>query len=111
VNVSPVAGSDRPTHSYGDWSSDVCASDLDTDVDGDALHVTNLGTPAHGTASVIATGPDAGKVLYTPALNYNGADSFTYTANDGKIGRASCRERANTADAADDAHTAASDDT
>src|SRR5207245_1653422 len=35
--------------------------------------------PSHGTATV---NPD-GTFTYTPAANYNGADSFTYKANDG----------------------------
>jgi subtilisin family serine protease len=33
--------------------------------------------PAHGAASVVE-----GKVVYAPAANYNGKDSFTYTAED-----------------------------
>ena len=35
--------------------------------------------PSHGTLSGIAP-----NLTYTPDLNYNGSDSFTYTANDGK---------------------------
>ena len=38
--------------------------------------------PDHGTAVVISSGPDAGKVLYTPAADYNGSDSFTYKVCD-----------------------------
>ena len=48
----------------------------DTDVDGDTLTVTTLTpTAAHGTVSCTA----AGVCTYTPAANYNGPDSFTYT--------------------------------
>ncbi len=47
-----------------------------TDVDGDPLVFTST-APGHGTF--------AGGV-YTPAANYNGPDSFTYTANDGNGG-------------------------
>ena len=47
-----------------------------TDVDGDALTVT-AGAPAHGTY----TGG-----VYTPALNFAGSDSFTYTVEDGQGG-------------------------
>src|SRR5262249_48608969 len=36
--------------------------------------------PAHGTLS--GTAPN---VTYTPAANYNGADSFTFKANDGAL--------------------------
>ena len=34
--------------------------------------------PAHGTAVALANGT----VQYTPALNYNGPDSFSYTVKD-----------------------------
>ena len=50
----------------------------DTDEDGDALSVTSVGTPAHGTAQVLPNGT----IVYTPAANYTGADSFTYTVAD-----------------------------
>ena len=50
----------------------------DTDEDGDTLSVTAVGTPAHGTAVLHPTGA----IVYTPAANYNGADSFTYTVAD-----------------------------
>jgi hypothetical protein len=46
------------------------------------LTVTAVGTPAHGTASIIVGGPEAGKILYTPNANYNGPDSFGYTVTD-----------------------------
>src|SRR6185437_12906686 len=35
--------------------------------------------PAHGALTLNANG----SFTYTPAANYNGADSFTYKANDG----------------------------
>ena len=50
-----------------------------TDPDGDTLTYTT-GTPAHGTLS--GTGV---KLTYTPEDGYSGPDSFTYTANDGKL--------------------------
>ena len=40
--------------------------------------------PAHGTATVNADGT----VTYTPAANYHGADSFSYTIGDGNGGTA-----------------------
>ena len=36
--------------------------------------------PAHGTLS--GTAPN---LTYTPAANYNGPDSFTFTVNDGTV--------------------------
>src|SRR5262249_13190817 len=57
----------------------------DTDPDGDALTVKSVGAPAHGSAIISADN----SVTYTPALNYNGADNFTYTIDDGHGGTAS----------------------
>ncbi|MEJ6663612.1 MAG: Ig-like domain-containing protein [Flavobacteriaceae bacterium] len=51
-----------------------------TDVDGDPLTYTIVTQPANGTA--VLTG---NTVEYTPDANYNGPDSFTFTANDGTI--------------------------
>src|SRR6185312_12399079 len=52
----------------------------DTDVDGDPLTAILVDSPAHGTLSLNSDG----SFSYTPALNYNGPDSFTYKANDGQ---------------------------
>jgi hypothetical protein len=50
----------------------------DTDPDSDALTAAKATDPAHGAVSVTATGG----FTYTPNANYNGLDSFTYTAGD-----------------------------
>jgi hypothetical protein len=55
----------------------------DSDPNADALSVTQVSEPAHGTAS-INTGAQA--VTYSPDANYHGADSFTYTISDGRGG-------------------------
>ena len=41
-------------------------------------------TPAHGTVTINA----GGTVTYSPAANYNGPDSFSYTVSDGHGGTA-----------------------
>ena len=51
----------------------------DTDADGDPLTAVVVTGPAHGTLTLNANG----SFTYTPAANYNGADRFTYRANDG----------------------------
>jgi len=51
----------------------------DTDIDGDLLTATLVGTVSHGSLSL---NPNGG-FTYTPAANYQGPDSFTYQANDG----------------------------
>ena len=33
----------------------------------------------------MTSGPDAGKILYTPAANFHGPDSFTYRGTDGSL--------------------------
>ena len=56
----------------------------DLDIDGDALLVTvfdNMSS-AGGTVTV---GSD-GSISYTPPLNFNGSDTFTYTVSDGNGG-------------------------
>src|SRR5207247_4687088 len=45
-----------------------------------ALSYAIVSPPAHGTLSGAAP-----NVTYTPALNYNGPDSFTFKANDGEL--------------------------
>jgi hypothetical protein len=56
----------------------------DSDPDNDPLTVTGASAPAHGTAVVNANNT----VTYTPAANYVGSDSFTYTISDGRGGTA-----------------------
>jgi VCBS repeat-containing protein len=52
----------------------------DSDGEGSALHAVLVSGPAHGTLTLNADG----SFTYTPAADYNGADSFTYRANDGE---------------------------
>ncbi|MEJ2202411.1 MAG: Ig-like domain-containing protein, partial [Desulfuromonadaceae bacterium] len=51
-----------------------------SDIDGDALSYRVMDDPAHGTLSGVA--PD---LVYTPAADFNGSDSFTFIANDGEM--------------------------
>ena len=51
-----------------------------TDANGNALTLSVVGSPAHGTLGAIS----GGSVRYTPASRYSGPDQFTYKANDGK---------------------------
>jgi VCBS repeat-containing protein len=54
--------------------------DNDSDPDGDSIMVVALGQPQHGAATY--NGPI---VTYTPTLNFNGNDVFTYTISDGEL--------------------------
>ncbi|HPM82692.1 MAG TPA: tandem-95 repeat protein, partial [Candidatus Anammoximicrobium sp.] len=81
VNDAPVAVADSYTTAE-DTQLVVAAPGVlgnDTDEDGDTLTAVKLTDPAHGTLIFNANG----SFTYTPAENYNGADSFTYKANDG----------------------------
>jgi VCBS repeat-containing protein len=56
----------------------------DTDLDGNSLVVTNIGTPANGS---ITLNPDK-TITYEPYKDFSGVDTFTYTVNDGYGGSA-----------------------
>ncbi|WP_316354888.1 beta strand repeat-containing protein [Devosia sp.] len=83
VNDLPVAATDTSTASEdGSVIIDVLAND--SDLEGGTLSVSGLGTPSHGT---VVLNQD-GTVTYTPAEDYSGPDSFTYTLSDGQGGTA-----------------------
>jgi len=51
----------------------------DTSIDGDTLNAILVSGPSNGSLILNSNG----SFVYTPTLNYNGPDSFTYKANDG----------------------------
>ncbi len=53
----------------------------DSDVDGSVLSAVLVINPAHGTLSLSTNGA----FVYTPSLNYTGADAFMYRATDGNL--------------------------
>lgn len=79
----PVAADDSVVvlENSVDNAIDVLAND--SDADGDALTITAVTAPAHGSAVVAGT-----DVAYTPAADYRGEDGFTYTISDGRGGTA-----------------------
>ena len=80
-NNTPVAVDDAITLNE-DAATTINVLSNDSDLDGDSISVSAVSQPANG-AVVINTD---GTVTYTPAANYNGADSFTYTISDGQGG-------------------------
>ena len=85
VNDNPVANGDSVTvaEDSGVTVINVLANDTIGPDTGETLKVTAVTQAAHGTVTFTATG-----VSYTPAANYNGPDSFTYTVSDGNGGSA-----------------------
>lgn len=57
-----------------------------TDVDGDTLSYVITAAPSHGT--LVCPVSTSVACTYTPDLNYNGADSFTYRVTDGTLSSA-----------------------
>ncbi|MFN9717702.1 MAG: Ig-like domain-containing protein, partial [Planctomycetota bacterium] len=56
----------------------------DTDPEATALSITQVGSPAFGSASVQTDPADFSKVIdFTPTAGYTGSDSFSYTISDG----------------------------
>ncbi|MGX7678095.1 Ig-like domain-containing protein [Jatrophihabitans sp. DSM 45814] len=76
VNHAPTAA-DQSLSMLQDTSAPVTL--VGDDRDGDAI-TYNVSDPAHGTLS--GTAPN---LTYTPDAGYRGADSFTFTTNDGKL--------------------------
>ena len=77
VNDAPVAVNDAAIAEAGVQVT-IAALANDTDVDGDALSITLVGSPAHGTATT-----DGVNVRYTSVPGFDGVDSFGYTISDG----------------------------
>ena len=82
VNDIPAATDDQVvTRSARSTLVNVLSND--TDVDGDALTVTQVGSPSHGTVVIDA---GAQTVTYQSDAGYVGSDAFTYTISDGAGG-------------------------
>ena len=83
VNDAPVAVNDSATTAEN-TAVTIAVLSNDTDADGGTLSVASVTTPAHGTAAINA----GGTITYSPAANYSGGDSFSYTISDGQGGSA-----------------------
>jgi VCBS repeat-containing protein len=110
VNVTPA--NDGPTAAADAYSTDedttltIAAPGVlsnDTDPDGDPLTTLLASGPANGTVTMNADG----SFSYTPNANFNGTDSFTYTASDGSLSSAATVSL--TVNAVNDGPTAAAD--
>jgi hypothetical protein len=87
VNDDPVAKDDA-FKATEDTALNMTATQLlsnDTDVDGDILTITSVDTTS-ANGGTITFNAITGAIEYTPAKDYNGADSFTYSISDGNGG-------------------------
>ncbi len=81
-NDAPRAGDDSASTKEGvAISIDVLSND--SDPDGDTLTVASVTQPTNGS---VVINSEAQTVTYTPASNFAGTDSFSYTVTDGKGG-------------------------
>ncbi|WP_404972987.1 tandem-95 repeat protein [Vibrio campbellii] len=80
VNDAPVANDDSAaTDEDTPVTIDVLPND--TDIDGDTLTIVNASVPAdQGTVEIVD-----GKVIFTPADNFNGEATISYTVSDGEL--------------------------
>ena len=83
ITVTPV--NDAPTRADATVTTDEDTAKVitlaGTDVDGDTLTYAKRATPP----TARSRSPPAGQATYTPAADYNGPDSFTFTVNDGTV--------------------------
>ena len=84
VNASPDAIDDGVITGKEDTPLEISFATLlsnDTDINGDKLAISSVQSATNGTVAIVN-----GNVVFTPAANYNGPASFTYTISDGKGG-------------------------
>ena len=82
VNYPPEAIPDTAATS-ANTSTSIAVLANDTDSDGDTLSITSATRPQNGIAEI-----NGSKIIYTPASNHTGTDSFSYTISDGQGGTA-----------------------
>ncbi len=75
-NLPPIAVNDTASANAG-LSININVLANDSDPEGDALSVVNVGQPANGTAVI-----SGGQVTYTANAGFSGADTFSYSIED-----------------------------
>jgi Bacterial Ig domain/Cadherin-like domain/WD40-like Beta Propeller Repeat len=81
ITITPV---NDPPRATDDWVATDALTPLtiavlanDSDVDGDPVSITAVGTPAHGNVNIVND-----KLVYTPDAGFAGIEVFTYTISD-----------------------------
>ena len=80
TNDAPVANNLLVVTDQNTSTSSVLSA---IDIDGDLLSFATSSNPTNGAVTFF--NPATGAFSYTPSLNYNGPDSFTFKANDGSL--------------------------
>ncbi len=86
ANTVPVAGDDSGLTISRNGTLTISIASLlanDTDANGDALTISAVGNALNGTVTLNS---QAGTITFTPAADYAGPASFTYTLSDGRGG-------------------------
>jgi hypothetical protein len=92
VNITVTPTNDNPDavndnvfvpEDGGPLTFNVLTNDTAAPDSGETLTITAKTDPSHGTVEIA---PGGGSVIYTPAADYYGPDSFTYTISDGNGG-------------------------
>jgi hypothetical protein len=79
-NHAPVANDDAATTTE-ETAVVINVLANDTDADGDTVSIASFTQPAHGSVT-----RDVNGLKYTPAHDFEGTDTFTYTVSDGRGG-------------------------
>lgn len=83
TNTDPVASDDTATIAEDSGANSINVLANDTDADGDSLTIDSVTQGTHGSVANNNT-----SLTYSPAGNFFGSDSFTYTISDGHGGAA-----------------------
>ncbi|MEI8224232.1 MAG: Ig-like domain-containing protein [bacterium] len=79
INDAPVANDDSYTLAENSSATAFNVTTNDEDVDGDIVAVVFVGSPDHGGSASI----QGNDILYTPAGDFFGTETFSYTITDG----------------------------
>ncbi|MBQ0720164.1 MAG: tandem-95 repeat protein [Gammaproteobacteria bacterium] len=101
-NNPPSAGNDSASGNE-DEGITINALANDGDPDGDTLTISSVGSASNGSTST-----NGSAITYTPNVDFNGSDSFSYTVSDGSGATASATVNV-TVDPINDAPTAVND--
>lgn len=78
----PTPANDTYTINEDSGANSFAVLTNDTDPNGDALVISAITQGTHGSVSTTPALPNGNTIIYTPAANFFGSDTFTYTVKD-----------------------------